>query len=216
MKKHNNEIYRSIPYLILVLAIFMIVANCGSKVMVPPRIDLTEHEIVGIIEFSCSEKGKLGELTTSRFMDFARRDQGMVRIVELGTEAEVLKKIGYEKLDKAAFMEIGETYDVATVFSGELIVSDVRPDIMITPGLGYMGFGAEVDASLNARMTETKTGASIWSNSGSATRSVGHVSIFGGSSFAFDAENPDKAYGKLVDELVDRVTIDFQITWVRE
>jgi len=79
-----------------------------------------------------------------------------------------------------------------------------------------MGFGAQVDATLSAQMVETVTGASIWNNSGSATRSVGHVSIFGSSAFAFDAEDPDKAYGKLVDELVDRVTRDLQVTWERQ
>lgn len=196
--------------------ILLLIIECGKKVMIPPRIDLSDHEIVGIIEFSCSENGKLGSLATSRFTEFARRDQGMIRIIDLGTEAEVLKKIGHNKLDQEAFIEIGETYEVATIFTGELIVSDVRPDIMITPGLGYMGFGAEVDATLSAQMVETVTGASIWNNSGSATRSVGHVSIFGGSAFAFDAEDPDKAYGKLVDELVDRVTRDLQVTWERQ
>ncbi len=198
------------------ILILLLIAGCSKKVMVPPRIDLSDYEIVGIIEFSCSENGKLASLATSRFMEFARLDQGMIRIIDLGTETEVLKKIGHNKLNQEAFIEIGETYEVATIFTGELIISDVRPDITITPGLGYMGFGAEVDATLSAQMIETVTGASIWNNSGSATRSVGHVSIFGGSAFAFDAEDPDKAYGKLVNELVDRVTTDFQITWRRE
>ena len=212
----REKAHNLITYSGLVLMAFLVLAGCGKKVMVPPRIDLSDHEIVGIIEFSCSEEGKLGPLCTKRFMEFARRDQGMIRIIELGTEEEVLNKIGHDKLDQAAYVEIGEAYEVATIFTGELIVSDVRPDIMITPGLGYMGFGAEVDATLSAQMIETTRGASVWNNSGSATRSVGHVSIFGGSAFAFDAENPDKAYGKLINDLVDRVTIDFQVTWTRE
>ena len=213
MKAKKNGL---IPYLGFALVVLAIVLGCSKKVMVPPRIDLSDHEIVGIIEFSCSENVKLASLTTSRFMESARRDQGMIRIIDLGTEAEVLEKIGHNKLNREAFIEIGETYEVATIFTGKLIISDVRPDIMITPGLGYMGFGAEVDATLSAQMVETLTGASIWNNSGSATRSVGHVSIFGGHAFAFDAEDPDKAYGKLVDELVDRVTRDLQVTWERQ
>ena len=48
--------------------------DCGKKVMVPPRIDLSNHEVVGIIEFACSEKGKIGPLCTGRFMEFDRRD----------------------------------------------------------------------------------------------------------------------------------------------
>lgn len=212
----NIKINRCILYLGFALIVSAVIIGCGKKVMVPPRIDLSDHEMIGIIEFECSEKGKLGALATSRFMEFARHDQGMIRIIELGTESEVLKKIGHNKLNQEAFKEIGEEYEVRTIFIGELIVSDVRPDIKITPGLGYMGFGAEVDATLSAQMVETVSGASVWNNSASATREVGHVSIFGGSSFAFDAEDPDKAYGKLINHLVDRVTIDFQVTWVRE
>ncbi|UCG92699.1 MAG: hypothetical protein JSV97_03040, partial [candidate division WOR-3 bacterium] len=60
--------------------------GCGRKVMVPPRIDLKPHEVIGIIEFESSNEGKLASLATRRFMNAIRRDQGMVRIVELGAE----------------------------------------------------------------------------------------------------------------------------------
>lgn len=190
--------------------------GCGPKVMISPRINLKQHEVVGIIEFGCSTEGKLGPLATRKFMESARRDQGIMRIVELGSEADVLKAVGRDRLDQAAFKALREKYEVSTIITGELVVSDVRPDITITPGGGFMNFAAEVDASLAAQMVETATGASIWSSSASATQSVGNVSIFGGKDFAFDAEDPEKAYGKLIDTLVEKTTKDFRVTWERK
>ncbi len=188
---------------------------CGRKVMVPPRIDLTQHEIVGIIQFESDSKGELAPLTTRKFTEAIRRDQEMIRIVDLGTEAEVLKEIGYDRLNKAAFQAIGEEYEVATVFTGELLVSDVRPNISVAMIFG-MSVSADVDATLDARMVETETGASLWNTSVHATKEIGHVSIWEGGGFIFDAEDPERAYGKLVHALVEDASRDFRVTWRRE
>ncbi len=201
--------------LCIAVVFIAILLGCGRKVMVPPRIDLQQHEVVGIIDFRSSSEGKLATLTTRKFMEAIRRDQGMVRIVALGSEAAVLKAVDRDRLDQDAFKALGEKHNLSTIFTGELVVSDVRPDIKITPGFGFMSFGAEVDASLSSQMVETSTGASIWSGSASETQSVGHVSIFGGKTFIFDAEDPEKAYGKLADALVEKVSRDFRVTWER-
>ncbi len=203
--------------LILCVAVFVLFVafNCGKKVMVPPRIDLLDHEIIGIIEFESSMEGQLASLTTRKFTQAIREDQGMVRIINLGTEQDVLSQIGHDKLDANAFKAIGDEFDVRTVFTGELIISDIRPNISMISGLVHMGVSAEVDATLSSQMVETTTGASVWSSSASATREVGHVSVFG-DNFSFDAEEPEKAYGELVDVLVYETTRDFRVTWRRE
>lgn len=200
-------------YLAMVTVLMAAASGCGPKVMVPPTVDLKEHEVIGIIQFESSDEGQLGPLATRKFTESARRDQGIVRIVQLGSEADVLKAVGLDRLDPAAFKALGEKYDFSTIITGELVVSDVRPDLRITPGGGYMSLAAEVDASLAVQMIETATGASIWSSSAEATRRVGNVSIFGGKDVAFDAEDPEKAYGKLIDALVEETTKDFRVTW---
>jgi len=197
------------------LVLLPTVLGCGPKVMIPPVIDLKQHEVIGMIQFESSNQGQLGPLTTRKFMEEARRDQGMVRIVELGSEEDVLKAVGRDRLDQAAFKAIGEKYEINTIITGELLVSDVKPDIKITPGFGFMNFSAKVNATLTAQMIETETGASIWSSSANTTESVGEVSIFGGKHFVFDAEDPEKAYGKLVDALVEETTEDFRVSWER-
>lgn len=187
----------------------------GSKVMVPPRIDLQQHEVLAVIEFSSSNKGELGPLATSRFMEEVRLDQGLIRIVGLGSENEALQEVGKQRLDPSAYKQLGQVYDVATIFTGELVVSDIRPAISITTDLSSLGAAADIDATLTVQMVETASGASIWSRSASVTKRVGNVSLFGGKDVVFDAEDPEGAYGELVDALVFLVTKEFKVTYAR-
>jgi hypothetical protein len=203
--------------IIYILFVFIIVStlNCpGKKVMVPPRIDLTEFEILGIMEFTTNKQGKLASLATQRFMDMAREDQGIVRIIDLGTKKAMLKEIGETKLNQESYGKIGAKKNLSTIVIGQLTVSEVRPDITLTPGI--MSFAADVDASLSVQMIEAATGATLWSSSSSATERVGEVTIFGIRDFAFDADDPDNAYGRLIDALVWGVTHDFRVRWIRE
>ena len=202
---------------VAVLAALLIAAfGCGPKVMVPPRIDLTQHEVVGIVEFDCSAKGQLAPLATREFVEFMRKDQGVVLIMDLGSTADALRATGRDQLDQAAFKALGKEFGVKTVVFGELIVSNVKPKITVTPGLGYVGLAAKVDATLSVQLVETETGASIWSRSVDASEDVAGVSVFGGKTFGFDADDPDKAYGELVDSLVEDATEDFRVTYVRK
>jgi hypothetical protein len=184
--------------------------------MVPPRIDLQQHEVLAIIEFSSSNEGELGALATSRFMEEARRDQGLIRIVELGTEAEALAEIARSRLDRAAYTALGETHDVATIITGELVVSGIRPAVSISADLRDLGAAADVDATLTVQMVETSSGASLWSRSASVTKRVGQVSLLDRDDFVFDAEDPERAYGELVDALVYLVTEEFRVTYERQ
>jgi hypothetical protein len=68
---------------------------------------------------------------------------------------------------------------------------------------------------LAVRLLETATGASLWNTSAEGTREVGQVSMSSGRNFAFDSDDPDRAYGDLVDTLVSEATRDFRVTWER-
>ena len=187
----------------------------GTKVMVPPRIDLHQHEVLAIIEFSSSREGELGPLATARFMEAVRVDQGLVRIIDLGPENEALRSVGAARLDRNAYQALGQANEVNTIFTGELEISDIRPAIQITSNLANMGVAADVDATLTVQMIETASGASVWSRSASVTKRVGQVSVLGTRDIVFDAENPERAYGELVDALVGAVTGEFRVTWER-
>jgi len=186
----------------------------GTRVQVPPRIDLQQHEVLAIIEFTTTNKGELAPLTTQRFVEEIRMDQGLIRIIELGNRDEALAEVDKKRLDPSAYKELGQEYEVATIFVGELIVSDIRPAFSITTDLSKVGASADIDATLTVNMVETATGASIWSRSASVTKRVGNVSLLGGD-IDFDAEDPEGAYGELVDALVFLVTEEFKVSYAR-
>jgi hypothetical protein len=199
------------------MLVLVVSFGCSAKqtYQVPPRIDLTQHDVIGIIEISTTAKGELGPLATRRLMDEARRDQGLVRIVALGSEAEALASVGGLRLDRETLKAIGRKHGLQTILMGELTVSDIKPDLRISSLLDSGSVTARVDASLAVQLVETTSGASIWSASARATDSVGHISVFRGGHFVFDAQDPEDAYGGLVDSLVSRATSDFQVSWER-
>ena len=183
--------------------------------MVPPRIDLKEREVIGVIDFGCSAEGELGLVTTGHFIDAARQDQGLVRIVRLGSDAEALASVEQTRLDPAAFKALGEKHGLKTIITGTLAISQVHPNIDIFQGLTRAGVSADVGVELAVQMVETATGASLWSNSAAATQRVAGLSVFGGKRVTFDAADPERAYGQLANSLVDAVTPDFRATWRR-
>lgn len=200
------------------LALLGASASCNRRppaqtVMVPPFIDLKQHEMIGVVQFGSTSKGQLGPLATRRFTEWARRDQGLVRIVEVGSKDAALRSVGRDRWDPETIKALGEKHGVQTILAGDLTISNVRPDVRVSASLRSGEVSAMVDATLEVQMFESATGASIWSSSGRATQGVGHISVFSGKGFAFDAKNPEEAYGGLVDSLVEQVTRDFRATW---
>lgn len=206
----------------LSLALMMVacVAACARQprpnvpmIRVPPRIDLTQHELIGVIPVaSTSSSGELGPLATRRLMDFARQDQGLVRMVEFGAEPETPRPVA-GRWNPEKVKAFGRDHGLATILTGEIVVSNARPDVRIAPSLKSGSVTALVEVSLSVQLLETATGASIWSNSARVTQNVGHVGVFNGKDITFDAQDPEAAYGPLVDALVEQVTRDFRATW---
>jgi hypothetical protein len=197
---------------LLPAVVLLALATGCSKVIIPPAFDLQPHEVIGLVEFRMTNQGQLGQLTTRRFIQAVTEDQPGIRIVELGNETDVLAAVGADRLDPDALKAIGRKYDLRSVFLGEVAVSDIKPRIDIGPGLAFASFRADVDATLSARLVETGSAATIWSGSSADSRTIGEVSKFG-SSFSFDARDPETAYGALVSALVYGATNDFRETW---
>ncbi len=202
-------------YLFGLITAMLLVAGCGHThlVTVPPAIELKNHEPLGIIIFSSNAQGKLNKVVTQRVLEAMTEDQKLIRIIELGKQAEVLKEIGLNKWGLEAVKAIGDKYDVKAIITGDIDVSKVKPHVSIGPGV--LGVSADVEAKLTIRLQETETGATLWSNSASDARQVGEVSLFGGDWLNFDAQDPDRAYGDLADELAYRTTGDFRATYRR-
>jgi hypothetical protein len=191
-------------------------APAVQPVWVAPRIDLKEFELIGIVEFSTTSKGHLGPMATRRFTEAARRDQGVVRIVDVRPGAEVARSGGGPNgWTPETYRALGREHGLKTLMTGHLTISSVKPNVQMSALLRSGHVSAQVDATLDVQMIETATGASLWSGSGRATRTLGNVGVFGGRDFAFDAADPERAYGDLVDALVEQATRDFHATWER-
>ena len=197
-------------------ALLLTMAACaGQRVAVPPRIDLTEYQVVGLVKFSCNEEGGLDEYVTEQFLEYVLAGQPGVRVLELPSEADLLASTGYRSLGPEALVAIGERYRVASIITGDLQVEDVKPKVNLMTIISSLSVRADVQARLTARMVEASSGATIWRSSADAEKTVGEVQAFGDGTVLFDAEDPDRAYGDLVAALVDIVTTDFRVTWQR-
>ncbi len=214
---------KRIPSAVMAVVALAVMIGCAGAnrapalqpVRLPPRIDLKQHEMIGVMQFSSPSGSRLGPLATRRFTESIRRDQGLVRIVDVRPETGAARSSAPSRPDQETFKALGLKNGVNTIMTGELKVSSVRPNVQVSALMRSGQVTAQVDATLEVQMIETATGASIWSRSGSATRSVGQVSVFGGKDFSFDADDPDRAYGDLVDFLVEQVARDFHATWER-
>jgi hypothetical protein len=204
------------------VVVLAMVAGCAGSarqpaqtIMAPPRVDLAPQQMIGVLQFDSKAKGKLGALATRRFVESARRDQGMLRVMELGRGWKALRTMGQKDWSPAAYKAIGAQNGLKSIFVGEISVSSVRPTLSLASALRSGTVTAEVDATLSVRLVEVETGATLWSASAGTSKSLGQISAFGGGEFGFEAENADEAYGLLVDALVDQVTADFHATSVR-
>ena len=197
------------------IALLMLTACASEKVLVPARVDLGAYPTVGIVVFSSNTRGNLEEYATQKFMQTVQAAQPGVRILELGSEEHVLAAIEHDTLDFEAVRAIGEKWGVEAVFTGHLDVTGVKPRLELATMIKTLSLQADVEASLQARLIEADHGATVWTRSSRGEAPVAHVKLVARGPFDFGASDPEKAYGKLVQRLVSRVSHDFYSHWER-
>jgi len=82
-------------------------------------------------------------------------------------------------------------------------------------GLTLPHLEATVSAELVVELLSTKTGGTLWRSSATAREKVGELALIGGEPH-FSATDPNDAYGRLVDRLVNAVTYDLRPTWQKQ
>jgi len=133
----------------------------------------------------------------------------------LGTESEILAAAGQSRLDAAAFQALGQKHGLRTIVTGDLVFSEVRPNVSLGHSLTRIGVSADVHATLAVQMVEAASGASLWSRSADATQRLGAASFSTNKDVSVRVGDPETAYSDLVDRLVHAVTPEFRVTWER-
>jgi hypothetical protein len=173
-------------------------------VLVAPRLDLSPRAPVGLVLFTIENaQGSLHELATQRFAEFVLDGQPGIELLELGSQPE--------RVDAVAARRLGQEHGVRAVFVGHIVVSDVRPRVSLSGGLHA---AAEANVAMTVRLLSTESGATVWTQSATTRETVAALGVSGGR-VVFGADDPEKAYGELVDRLVFRLTGDFRPTWQR-
>jgi hypothetical protein len=177
-------------------------------------MDLTQYGRVGLVTFTTENaKGKLAALATGKFEEYVLGAQHGVEVLELGAPEPLLQRAGATELGPAAAQALAtDSNPVPAVFFGHLKVSNVKPSGGL---LGVTHLEGTVTVELTVSLLSTKTGGTLWRSSATASEKIGGVAIIGGVPY-FSAQDPNDAYGHLINRLVYDVTYDFRSTWTRQ
>ena len=199
-----------------ILLAFFLVGGCSSTVLVtvPPRVDLKGYGTLGVVDFTSNSSGAVGARATQQLQEQVQAAQPGTRFVDLGSREAVLAAVGRNQLDADAAKRIGKRYGVDAVFLGEIAYSDPKTDVRVND-LAKLdaGLRTEVKGDISARLVETASGASVWSNSGWVRRQVGRVNVSEqGISGSMTKSDPRE---EMVPALVYQITHDFRPTTER-
>jgi hypothetical protein len=196
---------------------FALLAACSHTVVVPvpPRVDLRGYNSIGIVAFDSNSDRATSERATRQFQEQIQSAQPGTRFIELGERQALLAALGAKQLDAPTLKRIGQQYGVAAVFLGDIAYSEPRVDVKISDLTKMQGgVRAELRGDMSARLFETATGASVWSNSGWARRQLGALSVSEqGVSGGMRNSNPRE---EMVPTLVYEITHDFRPSSVRQ
>jgi hypothetical protein len=196
-----------------------LVAGCASntrrvRVAIPPRVDLAGYQTVGLVTFTSNAKGELDRLATQRFMQAVQDAQPGTRVVELGSEQQVLASVNASAWNPAALRAVKSTHGVDVVVTGRLDVAKAKPDFRVSTMMKGFSVRQDVNAALNTKLLETGSGATMWSDGSELTTNVAHASFNARGEGLFGASDADEAYGEMLDALVWNVTDAFRTHYV--
>jgi hypothetical protein len=203
------------------LTLFVLSLSCGPKLTLPPKIDLTKYQGVGVMGFGCNAEGKMDEYATRRFIIIIKAYQKEIRLIDLGTKEEVLESVQKEQLNPEAIRSIGNKYNVDVIFTGELEIKEIQPLVPVNiysrtrPTRGKTQIQgqrakAAVKAWLSAKLWETGAGGTIWRSSAQGEEIVNQVSFISETKAIFDATDQQGAFFDLINPMVKQITADFK------
>lgn len=180
------------------------------KVTLPPNVDLTAYNHVGVITFASNADDNLKHYLTQHFLQEVQAVQPGVRFLELGSQEPLLSGVHRASLDLEAIKALGEKYQVDAILYGHLNISGMKPDVQLSSWLTSMRAQAYVTGALNTKLWETGSGATIWTNASTRKTSVAGLSLSKTGPVNLGISDPKEKYGQLIQDLVHDNTQDFR------
>ncbi len=206
------NIWRLFTLLLLTAAL----TACSSKkitVEIPPQINLSTMGTIGVVTFEVESIDPLPGDLTLKVVQYMQSAQPGVPILELGSQADLLREVGYSSLDTEAVKAIGKKYGVDTLLAGTLEVTRSRPDFKFGQDLTSMSAASYLRGNFNARLRQTRTGATLWSNGAHGKWKLAGVNVSSAGIPSLDMNNAEDKYKKMLQELARVGTADFRRTY---
>ena len=203
--------------IVLGVTLLLLSTGCSNtrtvRVPVPPRMDLRHYNTVGLVGFSSNSKGEFDRMSTQRFLRAVQAAQPGTRVIELGTEQQVLASVGRHKWDRETLRLVGEEHGVDAVVLGRLDIEKEKPQVSFSTFAKRVSVDQDANVELSARVVETETGATMWTDGSKVTTNLNHASV-GDRWGSFSANDAEKTYGEMIDGLVWEVTDAFRVHYV--
>lgn len=197
-------------------ATLLLLFGCSTptvRVRVPPRVDLKSWPLIGVVDFTTNGYPPFGKDATEKFIQNLEAAQPGARLLELGSGERILRELNRNAFDPDTIKAMGDRYKVAAVLLGHLELSGMNPDIHLSPSLDAMSASAKVNADLSAKILETATGATVWSNGAHGRWSMGGLRYNGGNLSSLHYQAPEEQYRKMILDLASVTTNDFRPTY---
>jgi hypothetical protein len=195
------------------------IAGCSStrtiQVPVDPRVDLSQYPSIGLVMFTSNEADQdTLRLCTQQFLEAVQFAQPGTRVIELGSEKQLLTSVDQKKFDVKTLRSIKETHGVDAVIMGRFDLQQTKPDISLSTMFKTMSISSDIDGMLSAKIVETESGATMWSDSSKMTANVGSASFNSLGKGHFGVSDPETVYGEMITCLVDDITDDFRVHYI--
>ena len=209
---------------LLLVAFTAALTGCSNtktiRVPVAPRVDLARYQTIGLVAFASNGNAdaELERAATQQFLADIQEAQPGTRIVELGTESQLLSTVNRKFLDTTALKEISQQHGVDAILTGRLDVTKVKPQVSVSSVFKNLGVKADVDAALSARLIETATGATVWTDSAKMTQEVASASVGrtrrGKGVGHLGLSDKNAAFAGMIDPLAFEITDDFRTHYI--
>jgi len=203
----------------LLLGALVVSSGCSHTVQVPvpPHVDLQRFGTLGLVDFASNANPAIDAQTTREFQTHIHAAQPGTRIVELGSRDALLASVGGRQFDAQTLRRIADKHGVDAIFLGSLTYSEPKADVKVVADASKLegGLRIEVRGDIDGKLVETRSGASVWSSSAWARRSLGRVNVSAeqGVAATMRSGNPREA---MLPALVYHLTEDFRPTTVRQ